>query len=96
MVSTGDRLYINLVLLLPLFGGLGTAASYKVNVSVHVAICREYISGNVRQDLSLIHIYTIRVMSGLIDVYFLTFAPFLNGKCRNPYQYNACKPKKWT
>ena len=28
------------------------------------------------------HTHTIRVISGLIHVYFLTFARFLNGKCR--------------
>ena len=30
------------------------------------------------------HTHTIRVISGLTDVYFLTFARFLNEKCRNP------------
>ena len=40
------------------------------------------------------HTHKIRVISGLIHVYFLRFARFLNGKCRNPYQYTACKPKK--
>ena len=32
------------------------------------------------------HTHTIRVISGLAHVYFLTFARFLNGKCRNPHQ----------
>ena len=38
--------------------------------------------------------HTMHVMSGLTHVSFLTFARFLNVKCRNPYQHNACKPKK--
>ena len=45
------------------------------------------------------HKHTIRVIPGLNHVYFLMFTRFLNGKCRNPHQHNACKMKKcpaWT
>ena len=41
------------------------------------------------------HTHTIHVISGLTHVYFLTFARFLNGKCRNTHQHNACKLKKY-
>ena len=40
------------------------------------------------------HTHTIRVISGLTHVYFIMFACFLNGKCRNPPHHNVCKPKR--
>ena len=68
--------------------------SNQFYIPVSLYIVHTYIDVYKRQHTHT-HTHTIRVISGLTHVYFLTFARFLNGKCRNPHQHNTCKSKRW-